>query len=57
MDPPGTPPGPLAGRRLPANTRPAARLRLAGQLSVVSYLMMAFPSGTALPPVASEAAP
>ena len=31
--------------------------RLPGQLSVVSYLMMALPSGTALPPVASEAAP
>jgi hypothetical protein len=31
--------------------------RLPGQLSVVSYLMIALPSGTALPPVASEAAP
>ena len=50
------PPGPPAIRRLGGNT-PAARPRLPGQLSVVSYLMMALPSGTALPPVASDAAP
>jgi hypothetical protein len=54
----GYPPGRLAWETSP---RPAAagrpEGRLPGQLSVVSYLMMALPSGTALPPVASDAAP
>ena len=56
-DPLNPPPSASLGRNPPAAGPGRGGGRLPGQLSVVSYFMMGLPSGTAWPPVASEAAP